>query len=68
MMWLRLATVTLVATAAVTAATVQDQTPLRPNAVEQRRTPEDGVQRKLHGRFLHITGSLEAVLLIVRTS
>lgn len=67
MMWLPLTAITLLATAAVSAATVQDQTPLGLNTTEQQqRTPEDGVQRKLHGRFLHITGSLEAVLPFVR--
>lgn len=54
-MWLPLAAITLLAPAAVSATTGQDHTLLRLNTVEQQRTPEDGLPRKLHGRFLHIT-------------
>ena len=62
-MWLSLAAITLLAPAAVSATTGQDHTLLRPNTVEQQRTPEDGLPRKLHGRFLLITGSSEKPLL-----
>lgn len=56
-MWASIAFAALLAAGVVSTTAVPDQKPLRLNAVEQQKKPGDLAPRKLHGRFLHISGS-----------